>query len=59
MAPVLTAEDVVRRITAHCARLDARGAVGIRPEPAAAIVRRHGANPPGAGAVLIVELMSI
>jgi len=42
MAPVLTAEDVVRRIAAECAFVDERGAVGIRLEPAAAIVRRYG-----------------
>ena len=42
MAPISTAEDVVRRIAAECAYLDERGSVGIRPEPAAAIVRRYG-----------------
>jgi hypothetical protein len=30
MAPILTAEDVVRRIATECAHLDERGAVGIR-----------------------------
>ena len=40
MAPVLTAEDVVRRIAAESAYVDERGAVGIRLEPAAAIVRQ-------------------
>jgi hypothetical protein len=30
MAPILTAEDVVRRIAIECAHLDERGAVGIR-----------------------------
>jgi hypothetical protein len=42
MAPILTAEDVVRRIAAECAYVDNRGGVGIRLEPAAAIVRRYG-----------------
>jgi hypothetical protein len=41
MAPLLTAEDVVRRI-AERAYVDERGGVGIRLEPAAAIVRRYG-----------------
>jgi hypothetical protein len=38
MASILTAEDVVRRIAAECAYVDERGGVGIRLEPAAAIV---------------------
>jgi hypothetical protein len=42
MASILTAEDVVRRIVAECAYVDERGGVGIRLEPAAAIVRRYG-----------------
>jgi hypothetical protein len=42
MAPVLTAEDVVRRIAAECAYVDERGGVGIRLEAAAAIVRQYG-----------------
>ena len=42
MATILTAEDVVRRIAAECAYLDERGGVGIRLEPAAAIVRQYG-----------------
>ena len=42
MALILTAEDVVRRIAAECAYVDERGGVGIRLEPAAAIVRRYG-----------------
>jgi len=42
MAAILTAEDVVRRIAAEYAYLDERGGVGIRLEPAAAIVRRYG-----------------
>jgi hypothetical protein len=42
MAPVLTPEDVVRRIAAECTFLDERGAVGIRLKPAAAIVRQYG-----------------
>ena len=41
MAPILTAEDVVRRIAAECAYIDERGGVGIRLEPAAAIVRQY------------------
>ena len=42
MPPVLTAEDVVRRIATECAFVDDRGGVGIRLEPAAAIVRQYG-----------------
>ena len=42
MAAILTAEDVVRRIAAECAYIDERGGVGIRLEPAAAIVRQYG-----------------
>jgi len=42
MAAILTAEDVVRRIAAECAYVDERGGVGIRLEPAAAIVWRYG-----------------
>jgi hypothetical protein len=42
MAPILTPEDVVRRIAAECIVVDDRGAVGIRLEPAAAIVRQYG-----------------
>jgi hypothetical protein len=42
MARILTAEDVVRRIAAECAFIDERGGVGIRLEPAAAIVRQYG-----------------
>jgi hypothetical protein len=42
MAPILTPEDVVRRIAAECTFIDERGAVGIRLESAAAIVRRYG-----------------
>jgi hypothetical protein len=42
MAAILTAEDVVRRIAAECAYVDDRGGVGIRVEPAAAIVRQYG-----------------
>jgi len=41
MAAISTAEDVVRRIAAECAYVDERGGVGIRLEPAAAIVRRY------------------
>lgn len=41
MPGILTAEDVVRRIAAECAYVDERG-VGIRLEPAAAIVRQYG-----------------
>jgi hypothetical protein len=42
MPPILTAEDVVKRIAAECAFVDARGAVGIRLKPAALIVRQYG-----------------
>ena len=42
MPPILTADDVVKRIAAECTFVDERGAVGIRLEPAAAIVRRYG-----------------
>ena len=42
MVPILTAEDVVRRIATECAYVDERGGVGIRLEPAAAIVRQYG-----------------
>jgi hypothetical protein len=42
MPPILTAEDVVKRIAAECAFVDERGAVGIRLEPAVAIVRQYG-----------------
>jgi hypothetical protein len=42
MALIFTAEHVVRRISADHAPIAEPGAVGIRPEPAAAILRRHG-----------------
>lgn len=42
MRPILTAEDVVKRIAAECAFVDDRGAVGIWLKPAAAIVRQYG-----------------
>jgi hypothetical protein len=42
MAPILTPEDVVRRIAAECTFVDGRGAVGIHLKPAAAIVRQYG-----------------
>jgi hypothetical protein len=42
MAPILTAEDVVRRIAAECAFVDERGGAGIRLKPAVAIVRQYG-----------------
>jgi hypothetical protein len=42
MPGILTAEDVVRRIAAECAYVNERGGVGIRLEPAAAIVRQYG-----------------
>jgi hypothetical protein len=42
MPPILTAEEVVRRIAAECAFVDERGGVGIRLRPAAAIVRKYG-----------------
>jgi hypothetical protein len=35
MAPILTPEDVVRRIATPCTFIDERGAVGFRLEPAA------------------------
>ena len=38
----MSAEEVVRRIAAECAFVDERGAVGIRLEPAIAIVRQFG-----------------
>jgi hypothetical protein len=44
MAPILTPEDVVRRIAAECAFVDESGAVGIRLEPVAAIVRLYGSQ---------------
>ena len=47
MAAILTAEDVVRRIATECAYVDERGGVGIRLEPAAAIVRRYGEHSVG------------
>jgi hypothetical protein len=52
MAPILTAEDVVRRIATECTYVDERGGVGIRLRPAAAIVRQYGEQfrrLPGAG----------
>jgi hypothetical protein len=54
MAPIPTAVHVVRRIAANCAYVYER-AIGIRPEPAAAIVRRRGRQTrraPGRGRVL-------
>ena len=42
MAALLTPKDVVRRIAAEWTYVDQRGAVGIRLEPAAAIVRQYG-----------------
>jgi hypothetical protein len=44
MPPILTAEDVVKRIAAECAFINDRGAVGIQLKPAAAIVRQYGSN---------------
>jgi hypothetical protein len=44
MAPILSPEDVVRRIAAECTFADERGAVGIRLDPAAAIVRQYGSQ---------------
>jgi hypothetical protein len=38
----LTAQEVVRRIAAECAFVSANGEVGIRLEPAAALVRQYG-----------------
>ena len=49
MTAILTAEDVVRRIAAECAYVDERGGVGIRLEPAAAIVRQYGGQFRGLG----------
>ena len=40
--PMLTAEDVVKRIAAECAFADDRCAVGIRLKAAVAIVREYG-----------------
>jgi hypothetical protein len=40
--PILTPEDVVKRIAAECAFVGANGEVGIRLRPAAAIVRQYG-----------------
>jgi hypothetical protein len=40
MASILTARDVVGQIAAECTFIDERGAVGICPQPAAAIVRQ-------------------
>jgi hypothetical protein len=39
---ILTAEEVVRRITTDCAFVDDKGGVGIRLQPAVAIVRAYG-----------------
>jgi hypothetical protein len=44
VGPILTPEDVVRRIAAECVFVDERGAVGIRLKPAAAIVRQYETN---------------
>ena len=44
MAPILPAEDVVRRIAAEFACIEERDGVGIRLEPPAAILRRHRAQ---------------
>jgi hypothetical protein len=38
----MTAEEVVKRIAADCAFVDERGGVGIRLQPATAIVRQYG-----------------
>ena len=42
MSSIPIAEHVLRRIAAHCAHVDERRSFGIRPEPVAATVRRHG-----------------
>ena len=42
MAAILTAEDVVRCIAVEGAYVDERGGIGIRLQPAAAIVRQYG-----------------
>jgi hypothetical protein len=41
-AKPMTPEDVIRRIAAECTYVDQHGAVGIRLQPAAAIVRQYG-----------------
>jgi len=55
MAAILTAEDVVRRIAAECAYVDERGGVGIRLEPAAAIVRQFDWLPPDLAPLIAYE----
>jgi hypothetical protein len=42
MPPILTAQNLVRRISADRAHVDEPGAFGIRLEPAPPIVRRYG-----------------
>ena len=42
MAAILTAEDVVRALPPSAPNVDDRGVVGIRLEPADAIVRQYG-----------------
>jgi hypothetical protein len=42
MAPILTPDDVVRRIAAECTFVNERGGGGIHLKPAAAIVRQYG-----------------
>jgi hypothetical protein len=49
MPTKLTAEPIVRRISAERAHVDERGAFGTWPEPADPAALRR-ANPPGAGA---------
>ena len=50
MAPILTTtEVVVTRIAAKCTFVDERGGVGIRLEPAAAIVHQMATNPTRCG----------
>jgi hypothetical protein len=44
MPLILSAEEVVRRIAADCAFVDDKCGVGIRLQPAAAIVRAYGAQ---------------
>ena len=54
MSSIPIAEHVLRCIAAHCAHLDERRSFGIRPEPVAAIVRRHGGQTrraPGRGRI--------
>ena len=56
MSSIPIAEHAVRRIAVHCAHANEPGAFGIRPEPAAAIVRRYGGQTrraPGRGRIRV------